>query len=76
MASYTRFSRSSVDLLSEDMYSVLAHSFLPFTDSLSSWTFNPLTPIIKGQILLSCPHTFLIKVLREVIKISKKIHLW
>ena len=24
---------------------------------------TPLTPNIKGQILLSCPHTFLIKVL-------------
>ena len=25
--------------------------------------FNPLTPNIKDQILLSCPHTFLIKLL-------------
>ena len=50
-----------------DMYSVLARSFPPFTDSLSSWTFNPLTPIVKEQILLSCPRTFLINVLGEVI---------
>ena len=32
---------------------------------------NPLTPNIKDQILLSCPHTFLIKYWGEVIKLRK-----
>ena len=36
---------------------------------------NPLTPNIKEQILLSYPHTFLIKVLGQVVKISKKFTL-
>ena len=40
------------------------------------WNFvNPLTPNIKEQILLSCPHTFLIKVLRRSFQNIKKIHL-
>ena len=37
--------------------------------------FNPLTPNIKEQILLSCPHTFLIKVLGRSYQIIKKIEL-
>ena len=35
---------------------------------------NPLTPDIKEQILLSCPHTFLIKVMDRNYYIIKKIH--
>ena len=38
-------------------------------------TVNPLTPNIKEQILLSFPHTFLIKYWGEVIKISRKFTL-
>ena len=34
---------------------------------------NPLTPNIKEQIFLSCPHTFLIKLLGEVVKLSRKV---
>ena len=37
--------------------------------------FNPLTPNIKEQILLSCPHTFLVKLLGRSYKDIKKIHL-
>ena len=43
--------------------------------SLFENVFNPLSPNIKEQILLSCPHTFLIKVLGRRYYKNKKIHL-
>ena len=40
------------------------------------WNFvNPLTPNTKDEILLSCPHTFLIKVLGRSYQNIKKSHL-
>ena len=43
----------------------------------SSWRqiVNPSTPYVKGQILPSCPYTFLIKVMGRSCYISEKIHL-
>ena len=37
--------------------------------------FNPLAPYIKNQILLSCRHTLLIKLLGRSYYNTKKIHL-
>ena len=46
-----------------------------FFYEFSNISINPLTPNIKEQILLSCPHTFLIKVLGRRCQNTKKIHL-
>ena len=43
--------------------------------SLSLHLQPSLTPNIKEQILVSFPHTFLIKILGEVIEISRKFTL-